>query len=104
MISYDIIVSIVTIILGAVIFYLRTKTNIINKAGDYITEAEKAYIDVNKSGSLKMDYCIEKLYSIVPIVLKTVFSKEVIQIIVQGVFDTMKQYVEIGLSKIINTK
>ena len=44
---YSIVMTALMVIFGFLCSYIKTKTNLINKAGDFINKAEEDYKDVN---------------------------------------------------------
>ncbi len=57
------------------------------------------YANVEKSGAQKMAWVIEQIYAYVPAWLKPFLTAEKIQAIVQTVFDKIKAYADIQVSK-----
>jgi len=47
---YSIVVTVLMVIFGFVSSYIKTKSNLINKAGDFINKAEEDYKEVSKAG------------------------------------------------------
>lgn len=48
---YSIVMTTLMIIFGFLCSYIKTKTNLISKAGDFINKAEEDYKDVSKAGA-----------------------------------------------------
>ena len=85
---YSIVMTVLMVIFGFLCSYIKTKTNLINKAGDFINKAEEDYKDVSKAGNLKFEYVLNALYdNVVPTPLKMFISKQMVSDIIQKVFD-----------------
>ena len=48
---YSIVMTALMVIFGFLCSYIKTKTNLISKAGDFINKAEEDYKDVSKAGA-----------------------------------------------------
>lgn len=90
------------IILGFMVFYFKTKTNIINTAVEKIGEAEETYKDYVKAGSLKQEFVVNAIYDYLPAPMKLFFTKEIIRSLVQKAFDEIQNYAMLQLDKIFN--
>lgn len=87
------------LIVGAVSYYLKSKTTITSVAAELIAKAEQEYSGVLKAGKLKMEYCISNLYDqYVPLVLRTIFTREILQEIIQSTFYAIEKYVEVTIN------
>lgn len=94
------IVEIVAFIVGGfVISYLRTSDVVHKFVAALIADAEELFATVEKSGAQKMAWVIEQIYAYVPAWLKPFLTAEKIQAIVQAVFDKIKAYADIQVSK-----
>ena len=99
---YSIVMTVLMVIFGFLCSYIRTKTNLINKAGDFINKAEEDYKDVSKAGTEKFNFVVSSLYNILPAPMKLFFTEQAISIIVQHVFDSMQDYATKQLDNIVN--
>lgn len=99
---YNIITLLLSIILGGLSLYLKTKNQLLNSAGKKIAEAEKIYQDAAKSGGAKFEWVVNILYKNIPSPLRTVFTKEIIEHITQKAFDSMQSYAALQLDKNIH--
>jgi hypothetical protein len=68
----QILVPVLTILLGALSAYLRGKEKLRYSAIDYITQAEEMYKDVTKAGGQKFAWVVDTLYNLVPNPLKII--------------------------------
>lgn len=100
---YSIISTILFIIAGFFVEYFRTKTKLFDKAKDAIYYAEKEYTEA-KSGKGKMQWAKNYISSLVPAPMKFIFTDEVIERIIQTVFDRITDYVTIQLDKAFKEK
>lgn len=79
------LVSVVAICLG---YYRYIRKKLETGAVDAINKAELT----GYPGAEKMQYAVDTVYNIVPAALKPFFTKELIEVIIQGVFDKMEEY------------
>ena len=79
------LVSVVAICLG---YYRYIRKKLETGAVDAINKAELT----GYPGAEKMQYAVSAVYHIVPAALKPFFTKELIEVIIQGVFDKMEEY------------
>ena len=97
---FQIIITILWIILGFFATYVKTRTDIIETAEGLIAQAEEAYADVNKSGSQKMKYVVSIIMNMIPSPFQVIFDEETVEKIVQGVFDSIDKYAQVQLDKV----
>lgn len=94
------IVEIVAFIVGGfVLSYLRTSQVVHKFAAELIADAEELFAHIEKSGVQKMAWVVGQLIEYVPAWLKPFLTSEKIQAIVQTVFDKIKAYADIQVSK-----
>lgn len=90
--NWELILSIISCIftLAAIIvgYYIAIRKKIEQEALDAINKAE----DTDKIGEEKMKEAVETVYSILPAVAKPFVSKQLIETIVQGIFDKVEEY------------
>ena len=95
------IVEIVAFIVGGfVISYLRTSEVVHKFVAELIADAEEEFSHIEKSGAQKMAWVIEQITGYLPAWLKPFLTAEKIQVIVQGVFDKIKEYADIQIAKL----
>lgn len=91
-----------------ILVYLKAKSALIETdteqqiwkhAPELIAEAEEAYAMVEKAGAQKMQMCIDALLQLVPDAVTGIFTGDVIQRIVQTVFDSMKEFADYSIDK-----
>lgn len=99
---YSIVMTALMVIFGFLCSYIKTKTNLINKAGDFINKAEEDYKDTAKAGAYKFEAVVEWLYGLVPVTMKFFITRQMISEIVQKVFDRMAEYATKQLDKIVD--
>lgn len=90
--TYQIINIILIVAIGAIVSYFKTYVHINNDVSLLIVQAEKAYKDCIKAGKFKMQWCINKLYGYIPIWLKPIITEEILEDIIQNVFDNIQDY------------
>lgn len=95
-------------LLRFILVYLKAKSQLIEteteqqiwkKAPELIAEAEEAYAMVEKAGAQKMQMCIEALLPLIPEAVAGIFTGDVIQRMVQTVFDSVKEFAEFSIDK-----
>lgn len=99
---YSIVVTVLMVIFGFITSYIKTKSNLINKAGDFINKAEEDYKDVTKAGMYKHEAVVEWLYSMIPMPIKMFITRSMVSEITQRVFDSMEAYATQQLDKIVD--
>ena len=99
---YSIVMTVLMVVFGFLCSYIRTKTNLINKAGDFINKAEEDYKDYSKSGMIKHEAVVEWCYSLVPGPMRFIITRQVCSQVVQAVFDKMAEYATKQLDKIVD--
>ncbi len=95
----EIIISIVSIVCTIVSilcgYYIYIRKKIEQEALNAINKAE----DTGKVGKEKMAEAVETIYNILPAFVRPFISKDMIEIVVQGVFDKMEEYVRKQVKK-----
>lgn len=98
----QILIPILTILFGFLSAYFKENDKLKCSAIKYITEAEEMYKDVSKAGGTKFAWVVDILYNLVPSPLKFLFTKKVIEAIVQSTFDGIEAYAKTQLDKATN--
>lgn len=96
---YQIVSTLLWIVFGFLVTYLKTKTDIIDLAKEEIGHAEMAYQEAH-SGERKMEYVVQYIYKLIPVPMRIIFTEDAIRSIVQNVFDSIEKYATIQLDKI----
>lgn len=100
---YSIVMTVLVIVFGYLVSYVRAKVELVNKAGEFINKAEEEYKDTTKAGQAKFEYVLNALYdNVVPVPLKMFISKQMVSEIIQKVFDQAEAYATKQLDKIVN--
>lgn len=89
------------VVLGGLALYYRTNAKLKSFANDYIDEAEKTYKDTVKAGGQKHEFVVNKLYELVPLIMKPFFPKELVSAIVDNAFSAIESYAKQGLDKAV---
>lgn len=87
------------LVIGAAALYFQYNTKLNKKATEYINKAEELYKDSTKAGGTKFNWVVDKLYDILPVPMKLVFTKETIAVLVQRTFDEIQSYAVKQLDK-----
>ena len=99
---YQIIMTILTVVFGFLSIYVKTRTNVVEKATEAINCAETAYRDYTNVSSKKMEFAIDWVMQYVPAPLKLIFTRELVEKIIQAVFDEVQEFATKQLDKIVN--
>lgn len=99
---YSIVTTVLMVVFGFLCSYIRTKTSLIDKAGDFINKAEEDYKDVSKAGMMKHEAVVEWLYSLVPAPMKIFITRQMIAEITQTAFDQMADFATKQLDKVVD--
>ena len=99
---YSILITIAFCVLGYISSYLRTKSQLVQKAESLINKAEEDYKDVTKAGGQKFSEVVEAIYSWCPAPLRIFITKELISQVTQQVFDGMKKFADQQLDKVVD--
>lgn len=83
-----IIYTLILIVLGFLVSYYKANTKFRSFIATLVNDAES----LDSTGSEKKAWVVSQIYAILPAWLKLVLTKTVLSMIVQSVFDSMKQY------------
>ncbi|RRC92711.1 hypothetical protein EII25_03295 [Erysipelotrichaceae bacterium OH741_COT-311] len=100
----QVIIAIITVLFGFLVSYFKTKSNLKTLVVRWILAAEQYYKDYAKAGTEKFNMVVDKIYNLVPSFLKFIFTKKVIEQLVQNTFNAMQAYAQEQLDKAIDTK
>lgn len=89
-------------VLGGLAVYFKYNTKLNQKVTTYINEAEEQFQSVTKSGGLKFQWVVDRLYALIPTPLNLIFTKEMIGVLVQTAFDGMASYATKQLDKVVD--
>ena len=91
----EIVLCMLSIILTFFSYYLFIKNQIRQTAEDAINNAE----ELDKIGKEKMKIAVAQVRNVIPIALKPFFGEELIEQIIQEIFDKMKCFAEKQVEK-----
>jgi sugar-specific transcriptional regulator TrmB len=87
----NIIETILIILAGGIIFYVKNYSKIPEKALEAFNAAEKAYETWTEScGTQKMDYAVNYIFDLIPKALQKIITKDIIRTILQSLYDETK--------------
>lgn len=89
------------LLFGFLVSYFKTSSVFRGFVAQLIADAEVKYANIEKAGKLKMAWVIDKLYAIIPIPLKIIFTKERLEVFAQEVFEQVTAYATIQCDKAI---
>ncbi len=98
----EIIIPILTIILGGLTAYIKANEKLRNSSIQYITQAEEVYKDSTKAGGQKFSWVVESLYNLVPRALRIIVTKSCIEKLVQSTFNGVEAYAKTQLDKAVD--
>lgn len=113
---YNVLVTLVAVVVGGLSLYFKTSAKaqakakeiqdttalILAKAVVYIREAEENFKDETNAGGKKFNEVVNKLYSLVPVSLRPIITRQMIKKIVQSTFDEVEKYVKLQLDEAID--
>lgn len=99
--NIDIVSAAIYIILGGFIAYYHSNAKLQRYAAELIAEAEATF-NTAKSGGARFAWVVGKLYDLVPLALKSVITKQMIERIVQGTFNSMAQYAKTQVDRLVD--
>jgi hypothetical protein len=85
-------------VLGYMVSYFKTNATFKEKIAALINYAESQYLE----GKEKKDYVVDEIYKVVPVWLKPIVNKTMLGLIVQSVFDSIEEYANKQLDKIVD--
>ena len=90
------------LLLGAALAYYRTNAKLQRFVASLIVQAEKKYTDA-KVGGIKFAWVCGKIYNMMPVPLRAIVTRQMIENIVQGTFDAMAAYAKTQIDKLVDT-
>lgn len=90
------------LLLGMAAAYYRTNRRLQSVIGSLIAQAEKTYGDAS-NGGIKFRWVCDKVYSMVPIPLNAIITKQKVEGLVQSTFDVMAAYAKLQLDKLLDS-
>lgn len=86
---YNIIITIISIIIAVIALIYRVKSNFISKITKFINDAQD---QDDLTGPEKMDLVVSWIKDIIPRIFSVVFNDKTLNQIAQNIYDDMKQY------------
>ena len=96
----NILTTVGYIILGGIIAYYKGSATLQSKTAEVIKTAECEMKGVQRGGE-RFEWAVDYLYSLVPVPLKAVISRSVIENMVQHTFDTMTEFAKEQIDKVV---
>lgn len=93
--------TVIIIMMGGIIAYYKSNAKLNGVIAALITEAEQTF-DSAKSGGKRFEWVVNKLYELIPAPLKAVITRQVIEQIVQGTFDSMAAFAKTQLDRVVD--
>lgn len=113
---YNVLVTLVAVVVGGLSLYFKTSAKAQAKAKEvqdvmamimgevvvYIRKAEEDYKDTTNAGGKKFNEVVNKLWSLVPVSLRPIITRQMIKDIVQSTFDEVENYVKLQLDETVD--
>ncbi len=90
------------LLFGMGMAYYRTNAKLQTHIAFLISRAEEAFVGV-KVGGKRFAWVCDTLYNAVPLPLKAIITRQMIEQIVQGTFDAMAAYAKTQLDRLVDT-
>ena len=89
------------LLLGVGLAYYRTNAKLQEYVAGLIASAERRYTDT-KSGGVKFAFVCDRIYDMVPLPLRVVITRQMVEQLVQGTFDAMAKYAKTQFDKTVD--
>ncbi len=90
------------LLMGAGLAYYRTNAKLQRFVAGLIARAEIKYAEA-KSGGVKFEWVCSTIYRLIPVPLRVVITRQMIEQLVQGTFNSMAAYAKTQLDKLVDT-
>lgn len=97
----NIVLVVLSIIIGFAATYFKGNAKINGRVAAYIAEAEATYTDA-KSGGVKMQYVVGKLYALLPAAIRPFIPQAILVALAQNIFDKIAEYAAAQLNKAVD--
>ena len=97
----NIALAALALVVGFLVTYYKGNNKLVKAVAGYIAEAETTYTSA-KSGGVKMQYVVGKLYALLPAVVRPFIPESVVQTIAQAIFDQVSAYAKLQLDKAVD--
>lgn len=94
----NIVLVALTLVVGFAATYFKANGKLNGKVAAYISEAEATYTDA-KSGGVKMQYVVGKLYALLPAAIRPFIPQTILMTLAQTVFNKIADYATQQLDK-----
>ncbi len=88
------------IILGAFLAYYRTSSKLQVYVAGLIARAEAKYTEIH-SGGVKFAFVCNHIYALVPLPLRKIITRPMVESLVQSTFDAMAAYAKMQLDRLV---
>lgn len=113
---YNVLATLVAVVVGSLSLYFKASAKAQAKAKEvqdvmamimgevvvYIRKAEEDYKDTTNAGGKKFNEVVNKLWSLVPVSLRPIITRQMIKDIVQSTFDEVENYVKLQLDNAVD--
>lgn len=96
---YQIITTVITLVLGGLGLYFKYNKDLNANVMNFIDEAEELYQDFTKAGGQKFEWVVTRLYGLIPAFLRKVFTRQMLTELIQRTFDAAQSYAKKQLDK-----
>lgn len=99
---YSIIVTVLLVVLGYVVSFVKKRSDLVQKAEEYINVAEENYKNYTSAGSQKLAFVVDTLYNYTPAPLRIFITRQMISDLVQTAFNKMAEFADKQLDKVVD--
>lgn len=96
---HELVLILIALLSSGVSAYMETKQKLSGKVTELIGSAEKAYEGQRRAGAKKQEYVVERLYALVPLPLRPIFTRNLLGALASGVFANIEQYANLQVNK-----
>lgn len=89
------ILGIIAVIISFVSYYFYIRSQVISAATKAVDDAEQE----DKTGEEKLNQATEQVYSLVPVILKGIITKQFVKHVIQDTFDKIQNYAKKQINK-----
>lgn len=100
-IALEILKYVLMALFGAIALYFKSSAVLKQLADEFVAQAENEYKGVSKSGGYKFDWVVNKIYEVMPTVLKMFISKSAVETAVQRAWEMAEQYATAAADKFV---
>lgn len=98
----EIIKTFLILALGALVAYYKLNTRLTQKITAFINQAEEVYREQTEAGKIKFNFVLKELERMIPAFLKPFIKEEMLESLIQSIFDEMQNFAEKQMNQVID--